>query len=264
VAFAEFWWGAPPPGGARVEGVAYPACREKCGAVLPFLLRGLAVAPRRSFRPRPATNAGLVVRHEDERFLVLEKPEGLLTVPARDEAVRDSLVARVRSGFPLATGPIAVHRLDLDTSGLVLVAHDLETYQRLQRQFLERSISKRYLAVLEGRLEADRGEITLPLRVDLEQRPRQLVDPVHGRPALTRYEVLGREGSRTRLYFFPVTGRTHQLRVHAAHPSGLGMPIVGDRLYGHPGPRLLLHAERLTFRHPWTGTPLTVSAAAPF
>jgi tRNA pseudouridine32 synthase/23S rRNA pseudouridine746 synthase len=125
-------------------------------------------------------------------------------------------------------------------------------------------VHKRYVAVLSRELEVDEGVIELPLRVDLEQRPRQLVDFEHGKPAVTRWRVLSRGGGRTRVELFPLTGRTHQLRVHAAHRQGLGAPIVGDRLYGAPAERLLLHAETLRFRHPATGAALTFSAPAPF
>ncbi len=261
LALAEFWWGAPPPGGGRVEGMFFPACREKCGPVLPFLLRGLETAARQTWKPREVRDDELAIVHEDPRFLVLNKPAGLLSVPARDETVTDSLLARVQRRFPDA---MTVHRLDLDTSGLLLVALDEEMYRWLQAQFLSREVQKRYLAVLEGNVAKDEGVIELPLRVDLDQRPRQLVDFEHGKPALTRFEVLTREAGRTRVAFFPLTGRTHQLRVHAAHQLGLGTPIVGDRLYGSPADRLLLHAEGLCFRHPVTSAALELESPAPF
>ncbi len=261
LALAEFWWGAPPPGGGRVEGMFFPACREKCGPVLPFFLGGLSVAPRQTWKPREVAEDELTIVHEDARFLVLHKPTGLLSVPARDETVTDSLEARVQRRFPEA---MAVHRLDLDTSGLLLVALDEEMYRLLQAQFLSREVFKRYVAVVEGNVSKDEGEIELPLRVDLDQRPRQLVDFEHGKAAHTRFQVLSREGGRTRVAFFPLTGRTHQLRVHAAHQLGLGTPIVGDRLYGTPAARLMLHAEVLRFRHPVTSATLELKAPAPF
>lgn len=264
LALAEFWWGAPPPGGGRVEGMFFPSCKEKCGPVLPFMLGGVEVARRETWKPRAVREEELAVVHEDPRFLVLEKPAGLLSVPARDETVTDSLVARVQRRYPHATGPLAVHRLDLDTSGLLLVALDEDAYRALQAQFLTREVFKRYVAVLERELPRDEGVIELPLRVDLEQRPRQLVDFEHGKPAVTRWEVLAREGGRTRVAFFPLTGRTHQLRVHAAHQQGLDAPIVGDRLYGTPAARLLLHAETLRFRHPVSGASVEFHAPAPF
>jgi tRNA pseudouridine32 synthase/23S rRNA pseudouridine746 synthase len=264
VALAEFWWGAPPPGGARVEGTFFPSCREKCGAVLPFLLRGLDVAPRQTWRPRlPASDEVRVLR-EDAHVVVVDKPEGLLSVPARDADITDNLVARLRRRFPFATGPLVVHRLDLDTSGVLVAALDLDTWRALQAQFRHRTVTKHYVALVEGEVRGDEGLIELPLRVDLEQRPRQVVDPVHGRHALTRWRVLERQAGRTRLALEPLTGRTHQLRVHCAHVEGLGCPIVGDRLYGVPGERLLLHAEALAFTHPVTGDRWELNAPAPF
>lgn len=262
LALAEFWWGDAPPGGSRVEGCWYPACLEKCGPVLPFLLDGLEVAPRHNFQP-PHVEEALHVVHEDARFVVIDKPTGLLSVRAKDERLDDFAVARVARRFPSAIAT-AVHRLDLDTSGLLLIALDDEAYGALQQQFLSRAVQKRYVAVLEGLVEGDEGEIELPLRVDLEQRPRQLVDFEHGKPALTRWKVRSRspETNTTRVDFFPLTGRTHQLRVHAA--LGLKHAIVGDRLYGTAGDRLLLHAEELAFTHPFTGEPLRLISPAPF
>lgn len=270
VALAEFWWGAPPPGGGRVQGAFFPACRHKCGPLLPFMLDGLAVAPRQRYRPRVVDDDELRVVHEDARVLVLEKPAGLLSVPGLNEAVRDSVLARVRRCVPLARGPLLVHRLDLDTSGLLLVALDEEAYRVLQAQFLARSITKRYVAVLEGLLAGEAGTISLPLRVDLEQRPRQLVDFEHGRAATTNWQVLSRGQLTTRVELTPFTGRTHQLRVHCAHALGLGSPIVGDRLYGPassqamPTPRLHLHACSLGFRHPESGEDLRFESPVPF
>jgi tRNA pseudouridine32 synthase/23S rRNA pseudouridine746 synthase len=156
-----------------------------------------------------------------------------------------------------------VHRLDLDTSGLLLAALDEDAHQLLQKQFISRSLNKRYIALLEGELSEEEGTISLPLRPDLDQRPLQIVDFVHGREAITEWRVLERREGRTRVVFFPRSGRTHQLRVHAAHPRGLGAPIVGDRLYGKTAERFFLHAETLTFRHP-NGNMLTVSSPAPF
>jgi tRNA pseudouridine32 synthase/23S rRNA pseudouridine746 synthase len=260
----EFWWGAPPPGGGRAQGAFYPACKDKCGPLLPFLLEGVEVAPSRRYRPPPREGHALEVLYEDARVLVVNKPEGLLSVPGTDAAVTDSVLARVRARHPGATGPLLVHRLDVETSGLLLVALDEAAFVAVQRQFIERTVEKRYVAVLDGVLERDAGTVELPLRVDLEQRPRQVVDFEHGKPALTRFEVLERSGGRTRVHFFPKTGRTHQLRVHASHAKGLGMPIVGDRLYGRPDRRLLLHAERLVFRHPDGDRLVTLEAVAPF
>ncbi len=264
LALAEFWWGAPPPGGGRVEGAFYPACRDKCGPLLPFLLDGLEVAASQRYRPPDLTHHALPVLFEDERLVVVVKPAGLLSVPGTDAAVTDSVLARLQARYPHATGPLLVHRLDVETSGLLVAAKDAAAHAALQRQFIARAVDKRYVAVLDGELATARGVIELPLRVDLEQRPRQVVDFEHGKPAVTRYEVLSTAHGRARVAFFPETGRTHQLRVHASHRLGLGVPIVGDRLYGRPERRLMLHAERLRLRHPTTGEAVEFEAPAPF
>jgi tRNA pseudouridine32 synthase / 23S rRNA pseudouridine746 synthase len=157
-----------------------------------------------------------------------------------------------------------VHRLDLPTSGLLLVAKTLETYIALQRQFTRREVEKRYVAWLEGDVRGDAGMVELPLRVDIDDRPRQIYDPVHGKPSFTHWKVLERDATRTKVAMFPHTGRTHQLRVHASHPLGIGHPIVGDALYGRPGERLMLHAESLTFTHPVTNRRVAITLPAPF
>ncbi|NOK22178.1 RluA family pseudouridine synthase [Corallococcus carmarthensis] len=264
VALAEFWWGTPPASGGRIQGAFYPACRDKCGPLLPFMLDGLEVSAPRVFVPPPAPTPELSIVFEDAWLVVIDKPCGLLSVPGRDAALLDSVLTRLRARYPNATGPLLAHRLDLDTSGLLVAALDSRTHASLQRQFLHRDVDKRYVALIDGPVQADAGTITLPLRVDLDDRPRQIVDPVHGKPAVTDWEVLRREGTHTRVAFHPRTGRTHQLRVHAAHPLGLGAPIVGDPLYGHAGRRLHLHAETLSFVHPATGQRVSFTRAAPF
>lgn len=264
LALAEFWWGAPPPGGARVEGAFYPACKDKCGPLLPFLLDGLDVAPSRRYRPPDLAHHELPVVYEDERLVVVEKPAGLLSVPGTDETVTDSVLERLRHRYPQATGPLLVHRLDVETSGLLVAAKDEEAHAALQQQFITRTVEKTYVALLDGPVLQAEGVIELPLRVDLEQRPRQVVDFEHGKPARTRFRVLSASAGRTRVAFFPETGRTHQLRVHASHPKGLGIPIVGDRLYGRPERRLMLHAQALRFTHPGRDEVLEFEAPAPF
>ncbi len=264
LALAEFWWGAPPPAGGRIAGAFYAACRDKCGPLLPVMLEGLRTAPPRTFSPPAVPADDLSIVYEDAWLVVVDKPCGLLSVPARDASVTDSVLARLRARYPHATGPLLVHRLDLDTSGLLVAALDSETHADLQRQFEGREVRKRYVAWLEGHVQGERGTIELPLRVDLDDRPRQIYDPVHGKSAVTEWQVLARSGGRTRVAFSPLTGRTHQLRVHAAHPLGLGAPIVGDRLYGHEEARLHLHAESLTFRHPKTGQLVSFERPAPF
>ncbi|AKQ63966.1 Ribosomal large subunit pseudouridine synthase A [Myxococcus hansupus] len=264
LALAEFWWGAPPPAGGRASGAYYPACKDKCGPLLPFMLEGLPVSAPRPFTPRAMASRELDILFEDEWFVVVDKPEGLLSVPAKDTSVEDSVQARLRTRYPDAPEVLLAHRLDLDTSGLLVAAKDLRTYAALQRLFAQRQVHKRYVAWVDGEVAGERGTIDFPMRVDLDDRPRQIHDPVHGKPAVTEWRVLERRDGRTKVALFPLTGRTHQLRVHAAHPLGLGAPIVGDRLYGHPGTRLHLHAEALAFRHPVTGQPIALERPAPF
>ncbi|RKI12315.1 RluA family pseudouridine synthase [Corallococcus sp. AB030] len=264
VALAEFWWGTPPASGGRIQGAFYPACRDKCGPLLPFMLEGLEVSAPRVFVPPPAPTPDLSIVFEDAWLVVIDKPCGLLSVPGRDASLLDSVLTRLRARYPDATGPLLAHRLDLDTSGLLVAALDSRTHASLQRQFLHRDVAKRYVALIDGPVHGGSGTITLPLRVDLDDRPRQIVDPIHGKPAVTDWEVLHRAVSHTRVAFHPRTGRTHQLRVHAAHPQGLGAPIMGDPLYGHAGLRLHLHAETLSFVHPATGQRVSFTRAAPF
>jgi tRNA pseudouridine32 synthase/23S rRNA pseudouridine746 synthase len=261
LALAEFWWGAPPATGGRRAGQFYPSCRGKCGPLLAFMLDGLACAAAPVFGAAaiPADEPRVV--HEDPWLVVVDKPCGLLSVPGRDGRLQDSVVTRLRARWPGAT---AVHRLDLDTSGLLVAAKDPATHAALQRAFARREVDKRYVAWLDGPVAGDRGTVVLALRVDLDDRPRQLVDPEHGKPAITDWQVIDRAGARTRVHLVPRTGRSHQLRVHAAHPLGLGAPIVGDRLYGRAAERLALHAEALAFIHPHTGRRVQLERPAPF
>ncbi len=246
IAFAEFWWGAERD---RRSGAYYPACRGKCGVVLPSMLRGYDVAPAPLFGADAVADPRVVF--EDAWLIVVDKPEGLLSVPGRDPRLQDSVSARL--------GALSVHRLDLDTSGLLLAAKDRATHGALQKQFALREVEKRYVAVLARDVGAE-GTIDLALRGDPMDRPRQIVDAVHGKRAITEWTRI----SPARVAFFPRTGRTHQLRVHAASPLGLGAPIVGDRLYGTGGGRLMLHAEGLAFTHPVTGKRVSLTAPAPF
>jgi tRNA pseudouridine32 synthase/23S rRNA pseudouridine746 synthase len=298
LALAEVWWGAPPLTGGRHAGQFYPACRGKCGPILPFMLDGLPHAAPPIFGDAAAIAADQPrVIFEDAWLAVVDKPCGLLSVPGRSGLLTDSVLTRLRTRYAGAVAGSAgsagagnastgnaieitvVHRLDLDTSGLLIVAKDPATHAALQRAFAERTIDKRYIAWLDGDLRrggsggaggahADHGTIELAIRVDLDDRPRQIVDPIHGKPALTEWRVLARSAGRTRVALTPRTGRTHQLRVHAAHPLGLATPIVGDRLYGRPGTeateRLQLHAEALAFIHPHTQRRLELVSPAPF
>jgi len=262
IAMAEAWWGPPPVTGGRHEGGFYPACRGKCGPILPFMLEGLEVEAAPVFGARAIAEDEPRPVFEDDDLVIVDKPIDLLSVPGRSGALRDSVQTRLRARYPGATGPLVVHRLDLETSGLLLAAKSDEMYALLQAQFARREIDKRYIAWLDGDVRGDGGVIELALRVDLDDRPRQIVDAAHGKAAITEWTVLARAGGRTRVAFVPRTGRTHQLRVHAA--VGLGTPIVGDRLYGTAAERLMLHAERLAFVHPRTGQRIAVEAPAPW
>jgi tRNA pseudouridine32 synthase/23S rRNA pseudouridine746 synthase len=264
IALLEFWWGAPPVTGGRSTGVDYPACRGKCGPILAHMLDGLAADSPPIFGNAPIAADEPRTVYEDDWLVVVAKPDGLLSVPGRSGQLRDSVLTRLRRRYPKASGPLVVHRLDLDTSGLLLAAKDPETHTALQRLFARREITKRYIAWLDGNIAGDSGIIELPLRVDLDDRPRQIFDPVHGKAAITEWRVLERTSTRTKVALFPRTGRAHQLRVHAAHIRGLGAPIVGDRLYGRPDTRLMLHAEALTFIHPHTHAPVMLERPAPF
>ncbi len=264
LALAEVWWGAPPATGGRHAGVFYPACRGKCGPILAHMLDGLAAEPAPVFGIAPIADDEPRVIFEDEWLIVVDKPAGLLSVPGRSGLLRDSVQVRLRARYPAATGPLVAHRLDLETSGVLVAAKDDATHAALQRLFARREVTKRYIAWLDGIPTADRGVVDLALRVDLEDRPRQLHDPVHGKPAVTRWQVLAHDRGRARVAMYPETGRTHQLRVHAAHACGIGVPIVGDRLYGREDDRLQLHAEAVTFVHPRTGAPVQIERIAPF
>lgn len=262
VALAEFWWGARPKDAIRHHGHYYPACRGKCHPILPFMLRGIEVAEREVFGAHFPDDAAPYPVYEDEYLIVVNKPAGLLSAPGKD--IMDSVLYRLQQRYPHASGPLLVHRLDMATSGLLLAAKDSATHKTLQRQFMQRTIEKRYVALLAGDLVEESGVVNLPLRVDLDDRPRHMVCHEYGKPAVTRWQVVEREPGQTRVHFYPVTGRTHQLRLHASHPQGLNAPIVGDELYGVKAQRLMLHAERLRFVHPKSGQEVDVIAPAPF
>lgn len=248
LAFGEFWWGNSPKNEVRRQGAFYPSCQGKCAPILCHTLQGLEVEP--DPLEQVVLEKELEVVYEDEWLVVVDKPVGLLSVPGKKSD--DSVLTRLRCRYPSATGPLLVHRLDMDTSGLMLAAKTKEVHEQLQRLFETRQVRKRYTALLEGVLPSDAGTIDLPLSPDWLDRPRQKVDEVEGKPALTQYMVRCRQNGRTLVDFFPLTGRTHQLRVHAAHARGLDAPIVGDVLYGTPAHRLCLHAAALEFVHPVT------------
>ena len=243
---AEFWVGASPHDTIRTEGHFYPACRSKCLPILSFMMEGLHVEENPLQRTDNALKERLRIIYEGDDFLVVSKPAGLLSVPGRDGL--PNVLSILQERFPQASGPIIVHRLDMDTSGLMMVALNNEAYHRLQALFLHRQVEKTYLALLQNPMtEGEEGTIDLPLAPDFADRPRQRVDLQHGRRSVTHYRVLCRKEGHALVALQPETGRTHQLRVHCAHTLGLGNPIVGDRLYGTAGDRLMLHAWRLRF-----------------
>ena len=260
VCMAEFWWGASPVGEVRHRGHFYPACRSKCKPILDFMLEGLDV--EENVLGQPMEDHVLDIVYDDRWLTVLNKPSGMLTVPGK--LLEDSLLTRFQEAYPEAHGPIVVHRLDQETSGLVIFAKDKATHKALQQQFEGHTIRKRYVALLDGVLSQDEGVIDLPIRPDVDDRPRQMVDHEHGKSAVTRYHLLERMGRTTRVALEPLTGRTHQLRVHCSHPQGLNCPIMGDRLYGTAAARLMLHAQSITFIHPAIGQELTLECGADF
>ncbi len=214
----------------------------------------------------PDTAGKLSIVHLDPAFVVVDKPGGLLAVPGRGEDKQDCVVAQIRRLLPGMIAQPAVHRLDMHTSGLMVLAVDRKAHRHLCRQFEQRLVGKRYIAVLEGIVTGNDGEIHLPFRLDPDNRPYQIHDPLHGKMGITLWRRLAVEGRRTRVEFTPLTGRTHQLRLHAAHHLGLGIPIVGDRLYGHgrEGEQMLLHAAFLAFTHPCSGEALQFHSPPPF
>lgn len=321
LAMAEFWWGDSPKNEIRHHGYYYPSCKGKCEPILQHMLQGLEIDENPLLNPVHEEEE-LEIVFEDEWLLVVNKPAGMLSVPGKAED-RDSVYHRLKKKYPEATGPMIVHRLDMATSGLLLVAKTKEVHQDLQAQFANRSIKKRYVAVLDGAIikteketkpiaekailiakntvstkktaKAERtgstGRIELPLCLNPLDRPRQMVSSEHGKEAITEYQIISEseritsesentfnESNRidesersinesrkyTRIIFYPLTGRTHQLRVHAAHPEGLGCPILGDELYGKKADRLYLHAEYIEFRHPIYGDILCIQKEADF
>ena len=261
ITIAEFWWGQSPKSEIRVHGQYYPACRGKCGPILAHMLEGIEVAENPMLQ-NPADGKTLEIIYQDEYLLVINKPAEFLAVPGIH--IKDSVAERMKMQFPNASGPLVVHRLDMSTSGLMLIALTSDVYIDLQKQFIDRKIQKEYEALLDGTLSQDKGEIRLPLRLDIDDRPRQLVCFKHGKSALTHWEVIERKDGRTRVIFKPITGRTHQLRVHAAHSLGLNAPIIGDDLYGKIENRLHLHAARIIFQHPILKERMDIKVKATF
>ena len=253
LAMAEFWWGDSPKNEIRHHGYYYPSCKGKCEPILQHMLQGLEV-DENPLLDNVHKDTELETVFEDEWLVVVNKPAGMLSVPGKAEDM-DSVYHRLKKKYPDATGPMIVHRLDMATSGLLLVAKTKEVHQHLQAQFENRSIKKRYIALLDSVIaETEKtGRISLPLCLNPLDRPRQMVNEEYGKEAVTEYQIITNSEKYTRIAFYPLTGRTHQLRVHAAHPKGLNCPILGDELYGKKADRLYLHAEYIEFRHPVYG-----------
>lgn len=261
LAFGEFWWGTSPKDEIRHHGYFYPSCQSKCAPILKHMLIGLEVAPNPLIK-RVQEQDQLETLYEDEWLIIINKPSGMLSVPGKGKEI--SVLTWLQELLPTATGPLLVHRLDMDTSGLLIAAKTKEIHKQLQHLFCTRQIKKRYTALLEGELEQDKGIINLPICPNPMDRPRQMVHYKLGKTALTYYEVIERRKGQTLVTFFPQTGRTHQLRVHAAHVKGLNHPIVGDALYGQKAARLFLHAAQLDFIHPVTGKNIHICKEANF
>ncbi|MFT4994511.1 MAG: tRNA pseudouridine32 synthase/23S rRNA pseudouridine746 synthase [Paraglaciecola sp.] len=263
VALGEFWWGASPKSEVRKHQQFYPACLGKCQPILAHMLDGMAVDDNPMLND-PADILSLDIVYQDDVMLVVNKPAELLSVPGKNK--HDCVYARIKNQFPSATGPIIVHRLDMATSGLMVIALNQKAHKSLQKQFIQRVVKKCYVAIIDGLPEQDKGTISLPLRGDLYDRPRQLVCEEHGKTAQTSWQVISRDQERqqSKVYLYPYTGRTHQLRVHCAHTLGLDMPIVGDDLYGKGAHRLHLHAQRLSLQHPLTQETMHFEVEAEF
>lgn len=255
LAMAEFWWGISPKSEIRQHKNYYPACSGKCEPILNWMLDGIK-QDENPLLVNTADNKQLDILYQDEVMAIVNKPHDMLSVPGKH--IQDSVYTRIKQLIPSASGPIIVHRLDMSTSGLMVIALTKRAHKQLQKQFIQREVDKRYVALLDGIIKQETGEITLPLTGDFYNRPRQLVCYETGKHAHTTWQVIEHtKNNKTRVYLTPKTGRTHQLRVHSAHPSGLHTPIVGDDLYGTHSSRLHLHAEQLTLKHPLTKKELT-------
>ncbi len=261
LAMAEFWWGISPKSEVRQHQKFYPSCHGKCNPILGHMLQGLEVDPN-PLEDNWGKDKELEVIYQDEAIVVVNKPSGLLSVPGK--TIKDSAYTRVQALFPDVEGPFVLHRLDMATSGLLVFALTRRANKSLQKQFITRGVEKRYLAMVEGVVDQPCGEINLPMRGDPDDRPRQLVCFEHGKPATTYWELVEVKDGRSKLKMYPKTGRTHQLRVHCAHYQGLNMAMVGDGLYGEKDSRLHLHAEQLSFDHPYSHERLTFTAQCEF
>ena len=257
ICMAEFWWGESPKNLIRHHEQFYPACRGKCKPVLTWMMQGLDVDP--SPEETNTSHLGAEIVYEDEAVVVVNKPSGMLSMPGRQETYSVATWAEER--WP---GSMVAHRLDMSTSGIILVAKTEEAYHALQEQFTERVIKKKYFAIVEGIPKDEHGIVKLPLSSDPMNRPCQIVDYEHGKQAITEYRILATRQDYTLLALWPHTGRTHQLRMHCAHHEGLGCPIMGDELYGRKADRLYLQAQAITFVHPLTNKRMHFELPYPF
>lgn len=261
ICMAEFWWGDSPKSEIKKHGQYYPSCQGKCKPILSHMLKGINV-DKNPLDNNPAIGKELTIEYEDQDIVVVNKPAEFLSVPGK--SISDSVYMRMKQKYPNASGPLIIHRLDMSTSGLMIIAKNKAIHQQIQDQFIKRTITKRYVALLAGIPVKTEKHIDLPLRLDINDRPRQLVCFEHGKKATTKWEIIEQKNNNTKVYFYPVTGRTHQLRVHAAHTLGLNCPIVGDDLYGKKSDRLHLHAESITFYHPKLGKNIQITTPACF
>ncbi len=260
ICMAEFWWGMAPDSEVRIHGHFYPSCKSKCEPILGHMLKGLEVDENPITAIHPALELDII--YEDDWIVAINKAPEYLSVPGKNPMPNS--LDDLKKKYPHADGPLLVHRLDMSTSGIMLAAKTKLMHQRLQRQFVLRKVEKAYLAILVGVPDQKEGDIKLPLRVDLDDRPRQLVCYAHGSYAHTKYKVLDIQNNETRIALYPQTGRTHQLRVHAAHHLGLNCPMKGDDLYGQKANRLHLHAAKLGFYHPHSNEWMELNCPAEF
>ena len=258
VALAEFWWGTSSKNEVRKHKHFYPACKSKCAPILPFLLKGLDIEDNPLLKEIEFT---VPILFEDEHLLIINKPSGMLSVDGKSDL--KSVQTWLQENYQFE-GPGLVHRLDMATSGILLIAKSKDIHEHLQKQFFRKEIQKEYTAILDGIIDKSSGIVDLPIRTDFEDRPRQMVCYVHGKSSQTKYEVLSRKENETTIKFQPISGRTHQLRVHAAHIDGLNTAIKGDDLYGKPSDRLHLHASKLQFKHPVSNQEVVIECRADF
>lgn len=259
IAMAEFWWGQTPHSNMRTHAGVYPSCKSKCLPLLQFMLQGVVV-DKNPVEVRAQQVHSPTVLYEDAHILCINKPAEMLSVPGKIEAESVLSYYEKKLQIPL----FVVHRLDMSTSGILIVTKNSTAYTNLQQQFAACKVQKRYVAIVQGKVAEQQGKISLPLYADYEHRPMQCVDFENGKQSTTYWKLIEYTKENSRIMLIPITGRTHQLRVHCAHALGLQHPIVGDELYGTPGGRLLLHAEYIEFTHPHTLKTIKLHAPADF